>query len=455
VKPPALADLDTARQAAVLNHGEQRTNFVVVSKLLRLMDNAGRDPGLLFEMQKRLFHALYRAQLAAGDIRRVRKRIADGKHPDWQGAHSAEVLEYVQPSWKLRCAPDSVDPNEWELEAAVATRVARQLGDIGDGLAWRIYRHDRGLMIALADHTPISPIVADSKQSGLASEVGAVVAAFRDRGTFALLHDLTTVLRHTDLTELHADGYRELHEVKASSTRGSVSKASKQRHAATAALNAAAGTQDLNLSDVRIARVSTQLRTHVRRLEDVLALATANGHVVARVSDRVVGAWCHPSVVRSGLDADDMLRKFTVEVEKMARRVTSSDYRLQASLTLQDCDRPSFCVPFSVWPLPSEQRAALICDHIQIVTIMDCEAVRYHLQTASGARVCYNQNADEVFTIFEARTRRTIHASAIRQLLAEFIVTGCFAAGVVEAVSQHRHRKRYVHVFANERACWR
>lgn len=428
----------------------------VVSNLLQLMDNAGRDPKLLYNMQAHLFQAIFRAQLAAGDIKRARMRIAQGKSPDWQGQHAADILAFVEPAWTLLCSPESAVPDEWETEAIVAARIIRQLSDIGDGLAWRIYNHDRGTIVALADHAPIGPISAVDKRRGLESEVEAIVAAYRDRGHFALMHDLTSVLRHTDLTELHPSGYRELQEVKASATKSSSAKASKQRRAAEAALDAAAGLHDLNLSNVRIVRLDTQLRTHIRGLESVLATAMMKGYVVTRVADRLIGALYFPTIAKSGADFVETYGQFKRDVEKTAQRMMpTSMHRLQGYVTLQDTDRPPFYAPFSVWPLPVSQRAALICDYMYIETLLDSEVVRRSLETASGDAVRCNLTPDEVFTIVGTDSVRTIHAFAIRQLLAEFITTDCFASASTEDVSQEVVKKHYVHVFANERAAWR
>ena len=48
VETPSLVDLAPAERFAVVSHVEQDRNFHVVSNLLRLMDEAGQDPELLF-----------------------------------------------------------------------------------------------------------------------------------------------------------------------------------------------------------------------------------------------------------------------------------------------------------------------------------------------------------------------------------------------------------------------
>lgn len=456
----SLADLEPAQKSIVLNHAEQVLNVQAVVGLLRLMDAAGRDPERLFNFQAMLFHAIYRAQLAAGDIKRARMRIARGKTPGWPAPHEADVVAYVSPPWTLRCSPDSTNPADWEIESAVAARVIRQLSDIGDGLAWRIYRHDRAQIIALADHDQTGTIVGAANRRGLEGEVGAVISTFKDRGRFALLHDLTTVLRHTDLTELHADGFRELHEVKAAATASATAKAKKQRIAAQAALNAAEGLEDLRLSDARVTRFGTQLRSHVRELESVLATAMRKGHVATRVGDRVVGAFYFPGTAGSDAGFAHAWGAFRIDVEKTSARVMPmADQRLQAPVNLQDGDRPAFVVPFSVWPLPVEQRAALICDYLYLETMVDSEVVRRALAAASGGEAfCHlatGLTPDKVFTIVGADGVRGVHGIAVRQLLAEFVTTDCFAQAFTEDVAVPESTKNLIHAFANERAVWR
>lgn len=129
------------------------------------------------------------------------------------------------------------------------------------------------------------------------------------------------MLRHHDLTEVHANGYRELHEVKATLSTGKRSKASKQRRAAEAALAAAAGQAPLGGSDAHITRSRVQLRTHVRDLSGILVVAQRDGHVATRVADRLVGVLHFPAITASGADLGDVWDTYQARRTNMSGRI--------------------------------------------------------------------------------------------------------------------------------------
>jgi len=51
---------------------------------------------------------------------------------------------------ELRSGEDIHDPESWELEADVCECVERQLRSIADALAWRVFNHDRPVIVALS-----------------------------------------------------------------------------------------------------------------------------------------------------------------------------------------------------------------------------------------------------------------------------------------------------------------
>ena len=454
-KIPLLSGLSDAQVSVARNHPEQRRNIDVITNLLVRMDRAGHVPVDLYNFQVALFHCSYRAQRAAADIARALKRLPDGKGPDWQGQHDAEMLQYLAPLWTPICAIDSRDPDDWHLEAVVAARVVHQLRDVGDGLAWHVHHFDRRLIAALSDHDPAGPIVP---KRGLENEIGRIVEVFRDSGHFALMHDLTTVLRHHDLTEVHATGYRELHEVKATLTRSSQSKAAKQRRAAEAALAAAAGQAPLESSGAHISRSQVQLRTHVRDLSGILGVAQRDGHVVTRLGDRIVGGVYFPTLAASGADLREV---WDIYQDKRAaashRWIPGASSVLQNRMTFTGARNP-FYAPFSVFPLPVAQRTALICDLVFVETMMDANALAAGFEKIGmPARVLlnYSSQADaDVLTVTSGSTRMTVHSAAVSQLLSELVRTDCFVRAFASDMSS-RSAGQYVLTFSNERAAWR
>lgn len=78
-----LSGLGAATLDVMMRHPEQLANLTAVVDLLHRLDEAGSDPASLLDAQAHLFRASYRAQQAAGDIRRARKRLRGGKDTGW------------------------------------------------------------------------------------------------------------------------------------------------------------------------------------------------------------------------------------------------------------------------------------------------------------------------------------------------------------------------------------
>jgi hypothetical protein len=153
-------------------------------------------------------------------------------------------------------------------------------------LAWRVYRYDRRIVIALSRNSPPGPFVG---KAGLASERGVVRDLWTKHRHFALMHDLTSALRIVDLTELQANGFCMLREVKTNPK----ASASRQIRLAETALASIDGSNPLPGRDPDLEpflwRSSAQLRTHVRELQPMIDQASARGFWVGRTGDRVVG----------------------------------------------------------------------------------------------------------------------------------------------------------------------
>lgn len=340
----------------------------------------------------------------------------------------------------------------------MAARVVHQLRDVGDGLAWRIYDYDRALILALSDHPLAGPIVP---KKGLEAEIGRIVQNFRDTGHFTLMHDLTTVLRHHDLTEVHADGYRELHEVKRTESSRARSDASKQRRALEAALAAAAGSAPLASSAAHITRSAVQLRTHVRELSGVLTVARRDGSAVTRIGDRVVGILHFPTIAASGADVRELWDRYQARrAEARQRLMPTAIHVLENKMTFADRDeRNPFLAPFAIFPLPVEQRTELICDLVLVETMTDVQALADGFEhNGTPAQILLepaSQPGADVLAVVAGDRKMTVHASAVTQLLYEMVHTDCFAQAFTADGASTYGNGKFVLVFSNERAAWR
>ncbi|WP_269288755.1 hypothetical protein [Streptomyces sp. H39-C1] len=417
------------------------------------MDAAGHEPSALFNFQTRLFHASYRAQQAAGDITRALKRLGQGKSPGWPVSRDADTHNFAAPPWVLACRPNDPDRGAWERERIVADRVVRQLRCVGDGLAWRVCRYRREYMIALSRHDPAGPFVG---KDGLGYEIGRVIDYYQKNGKFALLNDLTSVLRHCDVTEVRNSRYQELCEVKARPTRTARAKAAKQRREAQHALLVADGIEPIPGIDggALIVRSHVQLRTHVRELTAVFDRAERDGHAVARVGDRVVRVF-HGGVT-------DPIAALQQSEERhqaaLARYLPQPMQPLRVLMNDAAASDP-LLAPYSIYPLPAGQRAALICDHLLVEVTLSAQALQHSFrQTGLAAQILLtaaDPDSEAVMKVIGTKRTATLYSPAVRQLLLEFIHTRCFVRAFAAELARPGRSRHNLLTFSNEQAAWR
>ncbi|MFI2207543.1 hypothetical protein ACH47Z_44255 [Streptomyces sp. NPDC020192] len=165
-------------------------------------------------------------------------------------------------------------------------------------LAWRVYTYDRRAIVALSRNALPGPFVG---KEGLDYELGKVVEAKDKEGNFTLLHDLTSVLRVLDVTELRPDGSRMLQEVKSSTASSATTKAHRQLKQAERLRAAIDGSQPLPGKEAtQLWRSTTQLRTHVRDISPLLGRAEKDGYAATVISDRVIGVLNLLTAARDG-----------------------------------------------------------------------------------------------------------------------------------------------------------
>jgi hypothetical protein len=363
----SLAGLGAGELDAMMRHPEQLVNLGTVGELLDIFDAAGSDAVSLLDIQAHLFRASYRAQRAAGDIRRARKRLQDGKAPGWPVEHDAEITALTRPEWQLRCDPATCADQDWAAELRVAERVVRQLKSVGDALAWRVFRYDRRAIIALSSNSPPGPFVG---KKGLNHELGSVIDHWRDRKTFTLLHDLTSVLRILDSTEVQPDGFLMVREVKSSPQ----ASASRQLKLAQAALDAIDGHAPLPAANPEVQtylwRSDCQLKTHVRTLGQLIKQTSATGYWVGHVGGRIAGIVNLLTLAQSGADPALQWEDYVGFRDAALSRYLAGGIHHLKAVSADAAARDPGIAPYGIYPLPAWVRAALICDFVIIESIM-------------------------------------------------------------------------------------
>jgi hypothetical protein len=453
-----LAGLSIAQLDAVMRHPEQMGNLTVVAGLLQMLDAANGNLGGWRAVQEELYRASYRAQQAGHDIRRAMARLDDGKGTGWPVAHDSETEALISPEWHLNCNTDERDKTVWDIELRVAERVDRQLKAVGDVLAWQVFRYDRRVIITLSQNDPPGPFVG---KAGLVRERRTIADLWTRHGHFALMHDLTSVLRIVDITEVQANGFRLLQEVK--SKPGTSIK--RQIRMAEAALAAVDGREPLpsrgTVPQPFLWRSSAQLRTHVRQLRPLVDEACARGFWVGRTADRVVGVVNLLVAARNGRSPSEQWAEYEDYRESALDKHLPPSLHRMKGISADGAGREAAIAPYGIYPLDPLQRAGIICDYLIIEGTMADQAlvgtfekrgfeVRSLLPAANGMRTA----RDDVMEVVKGNRRMILHGAGISQLLLEWIHTNRYADAVDELFETPDPASQGVLTFSNERGTW-
>ena len=453
-----LAGLSVAQLNTVMRHPEQLGNLTAVARLLQMLDAANGDLGSWRAIQEELYRASYRAQQAGHDLRRAMGRLDDGKDPGWPVAHDSETKTFIAPEWRLNFYADERDRAAWDTELRVAERVDRQLKAVGDVLAWQVFRYDRRIIIALSQNDPPGPFAG---KPGVARERQTVADLWTRYGHFALMHDLTSVLRIVDITEVQANGSFILHEIK-SNPRASVNR---QVRMAKAALAAVDGREPLPsrgpVPQPFLWRSNAQLHTHVRQLRLLVDQACARGFWVGRTADRVVGVVNLLVAARNGRSPSEQWAEYEDNRESALDKHLPPSLHRMKGISADVAGRDAAVAPYGIYPLDPWQRAGIICDYLIIEgTLADQGligslekrgfAARSLLPAANGMRSA----RDEVMEVVKGNRRMVLHGAAINQLLLEWIHTNRYADAIGELFKTPDPASQGVLTFSNERGAW-
>lgn len=352
-----MRGLDRHHLAQVTRHPLQLQNLSTLQDLLTGLDAcvSARD---MYWFQRDLFGAIHTIESRRASCSQAAKRLRQGKPPQ-------AAAPDLQPG------ADPNDASSWELELFVAERVARQLRCVGDGLAWKAFRHDRRFIYALSGNEPSGPIVG---KAGLQSETDTVDGLWKERQHFGLLHDLTTCIRIADVTEF-GEGQRIIHEVKKSG-RSNPAQSARAQAAIDAIMNG--GPLPGADEDTRLTMLRTDYRTDLRKASDVIRLARERGvQGISLPEGRMVFAASLFDVLRihhGNTDAAPVVRHAAWDAA--IRRADISDagpYLIGASS--DRVGRSPIAAPLSIFPLSVSDRAALICDFVTLEMVMPLDVL--------------------------------------------------------------------------------
>lgn len=438
----ALETLTTDELDHVLLHPVQRTARNLIEGLIADLRSC-ETPADYEDFQRLLFQQIYTAEEARARVRRVVKRLRQGKQ-----------VPLDAPDLPPGLAPS--DPNAWRLEDITWERVIRQLRSVGDALAWRVVGFDRRYILALSRNSPPGPMVG---KKGLESELGAIVELWDGRGHFTLLHDLTSCLRIGDITEFTSDGRRLVGEVKRS---GKASPAQVTRM--EQAVRAVNDGTPLPGSTQRLVQVDTPLSTHLDLLEVALELADKRGIAgVKGPGGRAIVAANGLTLAQSSVTQENAPTVWATERERTLRRAgIATDTHHLNMRTADWAARAPEAVPFGIYPISPGHCADLICDF----SIIDLAASVDSLVAAAEHRGLQGEvllpeasgdlGADQSLFRLSKRSARSIvvHSGVVHQLLAELVTTDCFLDALEAILTEPDLPPNPVLIYRDELSVW-
>jgi len=366
IKPgQPLVSLGPQLSSQVMIHPAQRANLGSIIELIERL-RALEKPSDFYEFQRLLGSLLYEAEERRGQCSWMIKRLRRGR----------QAPQDAPPP------PHSGDPDlkeSWQLEAYVFERLARQLRTVGDGFAWRCFGYNRQVIQALSRND--SPGLMYGK-TGLPYELGAIQQLWESEGHFALHHDLTNCLRIADLTEFTSDSGALLQEIKRTPH---TERAQMDR--IQAVINALMHGGDLpgGRPGARLVRLNEPYVTDLKQLGELLEQAKEHGcHGMALSQGRALIATSMPTCVRiwgtdheAGGQAMARVRREAIEQAGIA----NSLHHIKG-ISADTAARQPILAPWSIYPFPADDCAALTCDLLAFETITSDQALMASFERA-------------------------------------------------------------------------
>ncbi len=232
-----------------------------------------REAYPLFHLQLRLLQDMLVAQQTIHAIKAA-------------GEESAEPEgEHRGPADKGGADEDGEEP-EYESDEEIAVRHNQShiaaLREIGDGIAWRLFDYDRGLLYMLASR----PDKGHVDVTGLGAELREFAGAFDSGEGIPIFNDATHFLKLGDVTVCRPDGGFDIREIKKSPQRSRRVTRQKQAMAQVVTLfnEGSVQTPEETLF-VRVLDVTPQ--TYLPQLERLLLEAERQGAASERVGDHL------------------------------------------------------------------------------------------------------------------------------------------------------------------------
>jgi hypothetical protein len=433
----------------ILGHRRQQANLDVLTALIERLHGL-KTPTDFYELHSELVHRVHEADNWAATCAERELLIRGGT------------------------ASDPGPAADWELERIVADRIARQLRVVGDGLAWKALNYSRPLVVALASNRGKPDTHA---KAGFLCELKVLKASWENDGHFAFLHDATNSLTIADISvcsALHAphvdprshscnDERYLLTEVKNRKGRCMTVRRGAQLAKMQMAVDAIVNDQPVVGRDGKARRLfksSLQFKTRLGQVSGLIDQASRTGYAVGKLQRGwVLSARVpfHPVMVGTDTAA---LR--AAEDEALDRAGFSIGRHRFVVSTADSLAKSPDLAPFSIYPFQPETCAAMICDYLVLVSVLEITAVSDALLRAgfsavhAAPSIDLSQSDQHVVIGVVGRRGMSINGSALLQIMFEFLDLKRQADAMKEYAAKPRGPFAIgILTLQNERATWR
>lgn len=345
---------ESSREQDILNDGHYQQARPELLSLVKLLQGAsGADD--FWELEHQLIVNVKARQQLIGEGRSELTHLRSRR---------GELARQVpKPEPELIDLQQQITRKEHEIGVQDALR--HVLLGIGDGLAWKRLGFDRAAISVLGQGQRVAWL---SDGRGWEAEIAALEQHRRD-GHFVLLNDLTTCMRHGDLTVFEGDRHT-VYEVKAGTTVSDGSPQMQRLRQAVDFINT--GFAEIDGEPGWITRSPSRYRTHLGQLPALFRRARETGSASAMVSE------CQFVVahdLRFFGGPAGMPKLASPQEARAATGWPDSDVVLDSGTTIRRMrDRHhSFATlaPLSIYPLPPEQLCDLIHGWLNFTTLLN------------------------------------------------------------------------------------
>jgi hypothetical protein len=345
------------REQQIVGHQRYAAERPVVIEFLRRL-RVATTPQDYFELHRDLFHRFKARQDHIGAL-----KVEQSAHQERRTQLAAQTPRDV-PAISAAQREASAVGEVIEVEEALLST----LRVIGDGIAWRAMNYDRAAFTVLGVGTRVGRLAADE---GLDPEIAQIESYWRDN-VFAIHNDLTSFLRHGDVTAIYPDGRREVVEVKRSRIDADGKQAARLNDA-TEFINKRRHTfADGKIRD--IVEVESPYKTRLSHLPGMIRTARAEGYAGKKLNR------CQWVCVVSNRLTDSDIPDAKARYERERHELGWADARTFSYTTIyrrmRDRKHSSPGIaPLSIYPLAVEDLADLMLGYLDLLSLLNVDVL--------------------------------------------------------------------------------